>query len=721
MRLRSRPPLLTTLLVAAASALAASDAARLREAPPAGRPISETDLFRFKWIADPQMAPDGGRVAFVRVEVDAKKEGYETAIFVVDAAGGEPRRFTSGGRDSAPRWSPDGRWLAFLRAPAGEAAGRPRPAQIQLMPADGGEAWPLTDLPRGAGAPSWSPDGMRLLFNSTTTEKDLEKKDGKPDPSARESDVKVIARAVYRANGAGFLDPTRRSHVWALDVPKQPGAPAQPRPLTSGDYDETNPAWSPDGREIYFTSSRVKEPYYEPPRVELFKVAAAGGEPTRVAAIDGVIGDFAFSRDGRRIAFRGFSNARPVRSYNQPDLFLLDLAAAAAPRNLTADYDFDVGGGLTGDQHAPRAGQSSDLVWSRDGRSVWVTTSEHGRANIQSVDAVSGRLAPLTRGDREVVGYSASADGSKLAVLVSTPTEIGDLFLADAAGALTRLTDINRELFSEIRLSPPEEMWVTSFDGRKIHSFVQKPPDFDPSRKYPLILNIHGGPHAAYGHTFDHEFQWMAAKGYVVVYPNPRGSTSYGQEFGNVIQYHYPGDDYKDLMACVDEVVERGYVDPLRLGVTGGSGGGVLTNWTITQTDRFAAAVSQRSIADWAGFWYTADFTLFQPTWFKGAPWQDPKDFAGRSAISFVDRVKTPLMLIEGESDLRTPPSDGGEQMFRALKYRKLPTVMVRFPGESHELSRSGQPWHRVERLQHIVAWFDRYLQGKPTDAYDVK
>jgi dipeptidyl aminopeptidase/acylaminoacyl peptidase len=206
----------------------------------------------------------------------------------------------------------------------------------------------------------------------------------------------------------------------------------------------------------------------------------------------------------------------------------------------------------------------------------------------------------------------------------------------------------------------------------------------------------------------------------VVLYPNPRGSSSYGQEFGNVIQYEFPGDDAKDLLAGVDEMVRRGIADPKKLGVTGGSGGGILTNWIVTQTDRFAAAAAQRSIADWTTFFYTADFTLFRPTWFRGAPWEDPQDFARRSPITYANRITTPLMLIEGEADYRTPPAAGGEMMFRALKYQKKPTVMIRFPGESHELSRSGQPWHRVERLRHIVAWMDKYLQGKKIDTYDV-
>ena len=212
----------------------------------------------------------------------------------------------------------------------------------------------------------------------------------------------------------------------------------------------------------------------------------------------------------------------------------------------------------------------------------------------------------------------------------------------------------------------------------------------------------------------------MAARGYVVLYPNPRGSSGYGPDFGNIIQYRYPGDDFKDLMAGVDELEKRGMIDPKRLGVTGGSGGGLLTNWAITQTDRFAAAVSQRSIADWSAWWYTADFTLFQPRWFRSPPFQNPEEYASRSPLTFVEKIKTPLMLIEGESDFRTPPAAGGEAMFRALKFLKKPVVMVRFPGEPHELSRSGKPWHRVERLDHIINWFDKYLMGKPMPQYDL-
>jgi dipeptidyl aminopeptidase/acylaminoacyl peptidase len=305
--------------------------------------------------------------------------------------------------------------------------------------------------------------------------------------------------------------------------------------------------------------------------------------------------------------------------------------------------------------------------------------------------------------------------------LVSTPVMIGDLFTVRSDRTQQRITDLNHALWAQLNVTDPEEFNYTSFDGKRIQGWIQKPPDFDPGRKYPLILDIHGGPHAAYGWVFDHEFQWMAAKGYVVLYVNPRGSTSYGQDFGNVIQYHYPGDDYRDLMIGVDELLKRGYIDSKKLGVTGGSGGGVLTNWTITHTDRFAAAVSQRDISDWASWWYTADFTLFQPNWFKAPPFQDSQDYVNRSAITFVENIHTPVMFVLGEADYRTPPDSGGEQLFRALKFLKRPTAMVMFPRESHELSRSGEPWHRIERLEHIVNWFDRWLIGVAHPEYDVR
>ena len=690
------------------------------------RAITEMDLFKFVWIADPQISPDGSRVAFVRVWVNQKADRYDTALWIVPTSGGPSRQITAGPRDGSPRWSPDGKTLAFIRSP--ERDGRPQPAQIWLMSLEGGEAQPLTDTPRSPAGFEWSPDGKTIAFVSREDPSKEKEKPNPEDPEAKDkapehvSDVRVISKAVYRANGGGYLNPKLHGHIWTVSVPAMAGEKPKQKQITRGNFDEGNISWSPDGSRIYFGASRLAEPYYESPRSDLYSVSRDGGDERNVLSFDGGMRDYTFSNDGKRIAFGGVQGHKPVQSYTQPDLFVMNNEPGAPPKNLTANYDFDIGGGIGGDQRAPRGGSPGSVTWSKDDRWIYVNVAEHGAANLKRIDAATGKVEPLTSGNHEVVSYSATPDASRMALVISTSTNIGDLFLLDTgSGKLTQLTRVNEELSSQLNLTDPEEIWYTSFDGKKIQGWIQKPPNFDPSKKYPFILEIHGGPHSAYGLTFTHEFQWMAAKGYVVLYTNPRGSTSYGQDFGNIIQYNYPGDDYKDLMAGVDEVIKRGYIDTKKMGVTGGSGGGVLTNWTVGHTTRFAAAVSQRSIADWSGFWYTADFWLYMPTWFRAAPWEDPEDFARRSPITYVKNITTPMMFIEGEADYRTPPADGGEIMFRALKYRKIPTAMVRFPNESHELSRSGAPWHRVERLQHILNWFDKYLQDKPIKIYDVE
>jgi dipeptidyl aminopeptidase/acylaminoacyl peptidase len=682
------------------------------------RGITEKDLLRFVWVADPQISPDGSQVVFVRVAADEKKDQYDTGLWIARTDGSEPPRLlTSGTRDSGPRWSPDGRRIAFVRPV--EKNGRTLP-QIHLLAMEGGEALAVTEMPRGAGNPVWSPDGRTLAFSSSARPDELTPGDDKNKP--RESDVRVVTSAVYRANGVadfGYVDADRPSHIWTVAVPETAATMTAPKPVTSGEFSEGNVQWTADGTRLTFVSTRLKEAYYQSPDSDLYSVPAAGGEPMRVASIEGTIGDYAVSPDGRRLAFVGTLAGAPVRSYSQSDLWVMDLPSGT-PRNLTESYDFDVDGGIGGDQRAPRGAMPSGPVWSRDGRTLFVKVGEQGDANLKRVDAATGKVEAITSGRHDVMGYSADAQGRKLAAVLSSQTVLGDLHVVDAAtGTTKKLSSFNDALFGELTLSEPEELWYTSFDGKKIQGWILKPPSFDASRKYPLILEIHGGPHSAYGNTFTHEFQWMAAKGYVVLFTNPRGSSNYGQDFGNVIQFRYPGDDYKDLMAGVDEILKKGYVDEARMGVTGGSGGGLLTNWVVTQTNRFKAAVSQRDISDWTTFWYTSDFWLYNPTWFRKAPFEDPADFAQRSPITHVKNIQTPLMFILGDEDWRTPPSAGGEQLFRALKYLKRPTVMVRFPDESHELSRSGKPWHRVERLQHIVGYMDKYLMGKDTGTYE--
>lgn len=713
-------------------AIAASVVAQSQ--PLAKRSITEKDLFDFVWIANPELVPDGSRVAFTRVVVDEKRTGYETSIWSVATSGSESAiRLTSGKHDAQPRWSPDGESLVFIRGGEKDSAGKPKPPQIALLSLAGGEARVLTDLPKGVANPVWSPDSKRIAFSSTTTSEDLEK--AKKDlteklaksaegsvgaESEHQSDVHIISRAVYRDNDEGYLDPKRHEHIWVLDVPTGSDELATPIQLTSGDYDEGEVHWTNNGARLYFLTTRVDEPYYESGSTDIYSISSTGGTPEKLTTIAMNIGDLALSPDGRRVAFHG-AVTQPVRSYSQPDVWVMDLATNAQPHNLTADYDFDLGDSVFGDNAAPRGGNGRTLHWSPDGHFLFDLVDKQGRTPIVRVDAQSGAVTEITHGDQAVLDFSVTPDARATVALISTPTVIGDLYAVGADGTQARLTDLNRNLWAQLNLTAPEEINYKSFDGRSIQGWIQKPQDFDPHKKYPLILDIHGGPHAAYGWVFDHEFQWMAAKGYVVFYPNPRGSTGYGQEFGNIIQYHYPGDDYRDLMVGVDELIKRGYIDPKKLAVTGGSGGGVLTDWTVTQTDRFAAAVSQRDISNWASWWYTADFTLFQATWFKAPPFEDPADYANRSAITFVKNIHTPMLFVLGESDYRTPQDSGGEQLFRALKYLKRPTAMVVFPRETHELSRSGEPWHRIERLENIVGWFDKYLMRVPHPEYDVR
>src|SRR6266571_2085017 len=388
-RMRRRPAVFLVLPWLALLALAPGPLAAGK------RPITEQDLFRFVWIADPQISPDGSRVAFVRAHVNDKKEGYETEIWMVSTHGGTPVKWTSGPRDGSPRWSPD-------------------------------------------------------------------------------------------------------------------GDKAVPKRVTSGPYDEGPPAWSHDGTQIDFTSNRSQEPYYELPTSALYAVPAAGGEVARLVSMEGVVESFRFAPGGRQVAFVG-AVTRPPRSYDQPQLFVSDAATGSRPRAVAPDLDRDVGSGIIGDQHAPRGGAESPPFWAADAGSVIAAVSDQGAANLRRFDVKSGRAQPVTAGGQEVSAWTTTPDGSRIVVLVSTPTRIGDLYLVGGDGKLARLTDVNQELFSGLDLSEPEEIRYTSFDGRKIEAWVQKPPDFDPRRKYPLILDIHGGPHAAYGYNFFHEFQTMAA------------------------------------------------------------------------------------------------------------------------------------------------------------------------------------------------------------------
>ncbi len=682
--------------------------------------MREADLLRIRWVADPQVSPDGKFVAFTQVSVDAEADEYRTHIWLApvpqdDEPPAPPRQLTYAGRDGQPRWSADGSMLAFVRKGEGDDAD----AQVHVLPANGGEARRLTDLKGGAHSPCWSPDGARIAFLSGHNPRldTPESKKPKHEPA------RVVTLPEFRWNGDGFTDWDHLDHVWVADV-----ASGELRQLTCGSrFKEADLSWSADGSHVVFATDRREQPWFADPAEDndVRAVAADLDAPTdgaamkRVADIAGPIMGFTSGPNGRALAVGGV-RPKPMRSYDQNDLLLFEGAwPQTSPRVLTAGKDLAVGETTSGDQHPPRGGGALPLGFTHDDGVVFAY-AWHGSTRAARLDLASGEVDDFTPPDGDVYAGSLSADGRTLAVAMGSVSTPGDLWVFDvASGDGTCLHAPNVALMDESALGKVEEIWYDSFDGRKIHGWIVKPPGFDPSRRYPMVLEIHGGPHVPYGVAFFHEFRVLAAAGYVVLYTNPRGSTSYGQEFGNVIQYAYPGDDYLDLMAAVDHVLKLGYVDEKRLGVTGGSGGGLLTNWIVTRTNRFAAAITQRCVSDWSSMYYSSDFALYNDSWIKGAPWRaaDRANFESKSPVWDLDQVNTPLMVIHSEEDWRTPIAQG-EAMFRGLLAQKKPCVMVRFPGESHELSRSGAPSRRVQNQQHIRRWFDHWLQGKPAPEY---
>ncbi len=398
------------------------------------RLITEKDLFDFVWVANPQLSPNGASVAFTRVNCDEKRTGYETSIWIAATNGKEaPLRMTNGKHDAQPRWSPDGKQLVFVRGGDKDETGKPKPGQLALLSLGGGEARVITDLPKGASNPVWSPDGKRIAFTSSTTQEDIQKVqrkkkagDGQAE-SEHESDVHVISRAVYRSNDEGYLDPKRHSHIWVLEAPTDSDELPAPMQLTSGNFDDEQLLWSHDGARIYFVTQRIEEPYYELPSADIYSASAAGGIAEKLVTIPMGIRDLVLSPDGRRLAFHG-SAAEPIRSYSQPDLWVMDVGVGAKPQNLTADYDFDMGDSVFGDNAAPRGGSGRKLYWSPDGRWLFDIVSKQGRTFLVHVDAQSRKVTEITRGDEAVLDFSVSADANAVVALVSSPVMIGDLF-----------------------------------------------------------------------------------------------------------------------------------------------------------------------------------------------------------------------------------------------------------------------------------------------------
>lgn len=675
--------LLTAMALSAGAAQAEQDGSN-DQADDRFKPI---DVFELEYAADPQISPDGKRIVYVRRSMDIMTDRQRSNLWSVNRDGTDHRPLLSGTENyTSPRWSPDGTRLLYIARHEGSA-------QLYVRWMDTGQTARVTNLTGSPGNLSWSPDGTRIAFTMEvpSPSKPLAEMPDKPEDAKWAPPVKVVDRLVYRADGQGFLDPGY-AHVFV--VPAEGGTPRQ---LTSGAYDHGSTlSWAPDGQTIVVAANRVDDWEYDPLETNLYAVSLADGSVTRLTDRKGPDTNPAVSPDGRRIAYTGFDDRQ--QGYQIARAYLAD-ADGGDPRVLSGALDREI----------------RELAWRPDGRGVYIAYDDEGVTKLAfvslsgDVDELAADLGGTAIG-RPYPGsaaFTVARDGT-VAALVGSVDRPADLAAISRRGDVRRLTRLNDDLLAHRTLGQVEEIWYpSSADGRRIHGWIVKPPHFDADKQYPLILEIHGGPFANYGPRFSAEVQLFAAAGYVVLYTNPRGSTSYGEEFGNLIHHAYPGQDYDDLMAGIDAVIAKGYVDPDNLFVTGGSGGGVLTAWTVGNTDRFRAAVVAKPVINWTSFVLTADYTpFFYKYWFPGFPWDHPEHYRQRSPLSLVGNVSTPTMLLTGEADYRTPISET-EQFYQALKLRQVDTVMVRVPDAPHGIA--GRPSNLIAKVVNILAWFDKY------------
>ncbi|HEX9728184.1 MAG TPA: S9 family peptidase [Gemmatimonadales bacterium] len=663
--------LLLGIACAAVPALVAQDDARDR--------LTLGLYLEWERVADPQISPDGQQIVYTRMYVDKVNDRWDPSLWIMNADGSRNRFLTEG---SSPRWSPDGTRIAFTRQ------GDPTGSQlfVRWMDAEGATSQ-ITHVEESPSNIEWSPNGESIAFvmNVPSNETWRIRLPGRPEGAKWTGDPKIVTRLGYRRDRVGYIDDGYR-HIFVV-----PASGGTPRQLTDGDWNHSGPTWTPDGGAILFSSLRVEDAVHVWRESEIYAVSVASGTIRQLTTRRGPDGSPVVSPNGQLVAYTG--NDWSDDTYETSKLYVMGIDGSN-PREILDDLDRSPG----------------SLIWSPDNRGVYFATQDRGTSNMYYAP-LDGDVRPITQGAHLFNLASMTNTG----VVVGTRSSIhepGDVvtFTLRRPAAMTELTHVNDDVLAGRTLGEVEEIWYTSRDDYRIQGWIVKPPDFDPAKKYPMMLAIHGGPHGMYGVGFNFGWQEHAANGYVVLYTNPRGSSGYGSAFGNAIKRAYPGKDFDDLMAGVDTVVGRGYIDQDKLYVYGCSGGGVLTSWTVGHTDRFAAASANCPVTNWLSFVGTTD----GPGWYRNfdsLPWNDPSEHLRRSPLMYVGNVTTPTMLMTGENDLRTPMPQT-EEFYSALAYRGIPTAMVRFKNEWH--GTGSRPSNFMRTQLYLRSWFERHTKRAP-------